>query len=186
MITIKINEKEYQVPTKVQDLTLGQFFKLRQAKDILDEICALTGIDRETISNVKSYKDLQAAQAISTQISISMSKGFDNKKLPKEITFGGKTITVPKELKLEPVGAFVAVHDLLATQTNVFMQNGSQVDYTDQIPQTLAHYLYVPYTGELYSDEKAEGPEFMEKVNQIRFVDAVPMANFFFRKYPNL
>lgn len=186
MVKVKINNEDYSIPTKIEELTVGQFFGLRTSNTVVDEICALAGIDRETILNLKSYKDVSAAQILVSQFGAVLAKGFNANKRPKQITFGGKTISIPKDLKLEPVGAFIAVHDILATQTNKFIKAGGEVDYTDQIPLTLAHYLYVPYTGELYSDEKAEGAEFMEKINQIRFVDAVPIANFFFRKYPNL
>jgi len=186
MVKVKINNADYSIPTKIEDLTVGQFFALRTANTIVEEICALAGIDKETILNLKSYKDVVAAQVLVSQFGVVLSKGFNTYKRPKQITFGGKTINIPMDLKLEPVGAFISVHDILATQTNKFMKDGGEVDYTDQIPLTLAHYLYVPYTGELYSDEKAEGSEFMEKINEIRFVDAVPIANFFFRKYPNL
>lgn len=188
MLPIKLNNIPYNFPTEVHELSLGQFFALRKSKGVLDEVCALTGIDRETILNFKGREDLEQCQLLLNNLGQKLAAGFEGKKLPKQTTINGKTVKVPKNLKIEPVGAFIAVHNLITEAHKRCAEQNTEFDPTDIIPQVLAHYFWLPYMGDgvLYNDEKIENDEYMDHILTIPLTDAVPIANFFFRKYPNL
>lgn len=188
MLPIKLNGLPYNFPTEVSEISLKQFFALRKAKGILDEICALTGIDRQTISNFKGREDLEKCSLLLSNLGQKLAKGFEGKKLPKQTIIDGKTIPVPKNLKLEPVGAFIAVHNLMSEEHKRATAAESNFDPTDLIPQVLAQYFWLPFMGDdvLYSDEKIENEVYMQQIMTIPVTDAVPIANFFFRKYPHL
>lgn len=188
MLPIKLNGQPFNFPTEVSELTLKQFFALRKANGILDEICALTGIDRQTIANFKGREDLATCQALLADLGKKLSEGFDTQSIPKEVIIAGKTVSVPKNLKLEPVGAFISVHNLITEEQRRAADTEAAYDPTDIIPQVLAHYFWLPYMGDdvLYSEEKVENEAYLEQIMSIPFTKAVPIANFFFRRYPNL
>jgi len=188
MLPIKLNSKPYNFPTEVSEISLGQFFSLRRSKGILDEICALTGIDRQSVQNFKGRDDLERCQYLLNNLGSKLANGIEGKKLPKQTTIGGKTVIVPKNLKLEPVGAFISVHNLISEEQKRSAETGAEFDPTDLIPQVLAHYFWLPYMGAdaLYNDEKIEDETYMQQILAMPITDAVPIANFFFRKYPNL
>jgi len=187
MLPIKLNGNPCNFPTEVHEISLWQYFALRRAKGILDEICALTGIDRQTIQNFKGRADLERCHLLLNTIGAKLAKGIPDK-LPKQTTIAGKAVKVPKNLKLEPVGAFIAVHNLVSEELKRCAEQNVEFDPTDIIPQLLAHYFWLPYMGDdvLYSDEKIEDEAYMDQILTMPVTDAVPIANFFFRKYPNL
>lgn len=188
MLPIKLNGNHYSFPTELSEINLKQFYALRQAKDMIDEICALTGLQRQTIQNFKSRTDLAKCQALLGNIAQKLATGFDDAKLPKQTVMDGKVVKVPRNLKLEPVGAFIAVHNLINEELKQCAEKKVDFDPMPIIPQLLAHYFYLPYMGDgvLYSDEGVEDEGYMEKVHTIPITDAIPIANFFFRRYPNL
>jgi hypothetical protein len=183
MLPIKLNNLPYSFPTEVSELSLKQFFALRQSKGILDEVCALTGIERETILNFKGREDLEQCQLLLNNLGQKLALGMEGKTLPKQTTIAGKTIRVPKNLKLEPVGAFIAVHNLITEEHKCAAEANLEFDPTNIIPQVLAHYFWLPYMGDdvLYNDEKVEQESYMDQILTIPITDAVPIANFFFR-----
>lgn len=186
MLQIKMNGQPYDFPTLASELTLKQFFAIRNAKSLIEEVCAITGMDKQTVANFKSPKDIANVTVLMNQLGADLKKGFNNKTLPKNVDMAGKKISVPKKPRLEPVGAFMAVHDIIAEEVNRCQKDGVEMDFTHRIPEILANYFYVPYTGDLYSDEKVESDDYMEAIMSIKLVDAVPIGNFFFRKFPNL
>jgi len=187
MLPIKLNNQSYNFPTEVAELTLGQFFALRGSKDILDEICALTGLDRQSVQNFRTRDDLQRCRLLLNNLGAKLAKGVAKATPPKQTVIGGKTVTVPKNLKLEPVGAFIAAHNLIAEAQKRQAKNGEEFDPLELIPQLLANYFWLPYMGEaeLYSDEKVENEAYMQQILGMPVADALSIANFFFRKYPN-
>lgn len=188
MVPIILNNLPYNFPTEVHELSLRQFFALRNSSGILDEVCALTGIDRETILNFRGREDLEKCQLLLNNLGAKLTKGFEGSKLPKQTTINGKAVKVPKNLKIEPVGAFIAVHNLITDEHKRCAAQNTEFDPTNIIPQVLAHYFWLPYMGDdvLYNDEKIEDEAYMDKIMTIPITDAIPIANFFFRKYPNL
>lgn len=197
MINVTINGNAVNFPTSVFDLSLKQFFALKKSKDIIDEISACTGIARNTIENFKDLKTVHNAQALLSALRVSIEEGFDGRNFPKEVYIGLKKIKVPSELRLEPIGAFMSVNDILAEHNNKMIADGlkqgrtittEDINFTDCIPKVLAHYFFRPYHGDdvLYSDIKAESPEYMEKILNLPLTQAVPLANYFFLKFPNL
>jgi len=187
MLPIKLNQTPYQFPTEAGEVTLGQFLALRKAKDVLDEICALTGMDRQTVQNFKTRTDLDRCQLLLSNLGAKLQKGLDGDKLPKQTTIAGKAVKVPKNLKLEPIGAFIAVHNLITDEQKRCAEAGEEFDATRLIPQVLANYFWLPYMGDdgLYSDESIDDEAYLDKILSMPVTHALPVANFFFRKYPH-
>jgi hypothetical protein len=188
MLPIKLNGTPYNFPTEVHEISLEQFLALRKSKGVLDEICTLTGIDRETISNFKGRADLQKCQVLLGNLGSKLALGLATQKLPKQTTIAGKNVRVPKNLKIEPVGAFIAVHNIITEEHKRCAESGADFDPTDSIPQVLAHYFWLPLMGDdvPYNDEKIENGAYMQQILSMPAADAIPIANFFFRKYPAL
>jgi hypothetical protein len=188
MLPIKLNTVPYNFPTELSEITLKQFFALRGSKDILDEICALTGMNRQTIQNFKSPADLEKCTLLLNNVGKKLQQSFEGSKLPKQTIINGKVVKVPHNLKLQPVGAFIAVHNLITEEYKRCADQQTDFDPTNIIPQVLAHYFWLPYMGSdvLYSDEGIDNEDYMEQINTIPLTDAIPIANFFFRRYPNL
>lgn len=186
MIKVKLQGKEVDFPTCVADLTLKQFFALRQATTPIEEVCALTGLDKATISNFKDISTMHKAQALMKCIEEDMKAGFGGGPIPERVFMQGRFVVIPKDLKLQPVGAWMNVHDLLAEQSKVNEIKGNE-DFTDCIPKTLAHYLYLPcHPGKEYSEEAVEAPDWMAAVMSLHINIAIPIANAFFLRFPNL
>lgn len=190
-VAIKINGQPFDFPVDVNEITNKQFFGIFNAKDILDEISVITGIERSEIENFKNFKTVEVAQALMRTLAGSIAAGFDGTKLPKSFVIDGKTIDIPKELRLEPIGAFMSVHDILATHVNEETEKGvapESMNFTSLIPKVLAHYFFKPFYGDnvLYSEEAAEKPAFMEKIMNCNFVASVQVGNFFFRNIGRL
>lgn len=187
MVEIKLNGKPVNFPTQAADLTLKQFFELRTCATPIEEVCALTGLDKNTVSNFKDLNTLKTAVGLMTVLGNDMKKGFGGGPIPKQVFIGGKFVSVPKDLKIQPVGAWMNVHQLLAEQSQVNTKAGKPDDFTDCIPKALAHYFYTPYhKGVDYSEIEAEGPEWMEQILKLPVNVAIPIANYFFLKFPNL
>lgn len=189
MIDLKVNGKVIPFPTSPADLTLGQFFAIRNAPpNPIDEFCAVTGIDRDTVSNFKSPDTLRTANALMLVLATELKKGaFGTGEIPDKIFFGGKLVKVPNDLKIEPVGAFFNIHNLLADKHNDNVKANKGEDFTDCIPKTLAHYFFKHYhLGEQYNEIQAEAPEYMKKIMSMPLTAAIPLANYFFLKFPNL
>ncbi|MBW4889854.1 hypothetical protein KXQ82_09010 [Mucilaginibacter sp. HMF5004] len=188
MLPIKLNNVSYNFPTQLSEISLKQFFALRNANGLIDEICALTGMERQTIQNFKERADLEKCRLLLNTIGDKLTGGINGTKLPKHTTIDSKIVKVPANLKLEPVGAFIAVHNLITEEHKNAAANNQPFDPTNIIPQVLAHYFWLPYMGSdaLYSDECIESEDYIHKINTIPVTDAIPIANFFFRKYPNL
>ena len=188
MIPVKLNQQAFNFPQEVNELNLKQFFALRNATDILDEICAITGLNRQSVQNFKSADDLKTCRQLLNNLGQKINQGFNANKLPKTVTLGNKTIKIPTNLKLEPVGAFIAVHNLITDEHKRNAENDTEFDPTNLVPLVLAHYFWLPYQGQdaLYNDELIEDEAYMNLILALPITEGIPVANFFFQKYPDL
>lgn len=195
MIPVKINGNTYNFPVTLKELTLKQFFGIKHASDIIDELCAITDLDRLSILNFKSASDLVKCKSVLDVLAGNIKKGTEGTKLPKEVLINGKMIPIPKDLKLEPIGAYIAVHNIIEDEYRRCAGLNIEFNPTDMIPQVLANYFYLPYLNygkpesepdALFIDEKVSNEVYMSYILNISVADAVPIANFFFRKYPDL
>lgn len=185
-IPIKINGVEVTFPVDVRELTNKQFFGLFECKNIIEELSVVTGISKEQFDNFKNLKSIEFAQTLMRTLAGSIAAGFDGSKRPDVFVIDGKEIKVPTELRLEPIGAFMSVHDIIKGHINDEVNRGVQpvdINYTKLIPRIVAHYFYLPFNGNdvLYSEEKAEHDNFMSKIMNCNFVASTQIANFFFR-----
>ncbi|RKR83301.1 hypothetical protein BDD43_3506 [Mucilaginibacter gracilis] len=189
MIKIKLNNKPYNFPTNLNEIRLGQWLQLRTANGgQIGDIAILTGLDASHIAGFKTDDDFKRCLALLQVLRNNFESDLKKAKIPDTIQLGDKTITIPKKLELEPIGAYVGVYNVIASEYNTFEANGNNFSDDKMIADILAYYLWKPYNNEsaVYSDEAVDDPEYRKLILNIGYLDAATIAMFFFRKFPNL
>jgi hypothetical protein len=188
MIPVKLNGTKYNFPTQLNEITLGQWLRLRKSTGAIEDLSILTGLNAKAISNFKSVDDFRKCQVLIQTLLAGYEKEAKSAKMPKSVQLGGKTIVVPKKLELEPVGAYISVHNLIANEYNTYEANGNQFSDDGIYADILSYYFWLPYNGDgaVYNDEQAEAPEYKNMILQLPFLDAITIGNFFFQKFPDL
>ena len=186
-----------KIPSLLNELTLGQLMALQDKSDLsdLDAISILSGVVIDELQNIKNAEDLHvfgdAVLSLSTQISYL----YNSDEIPKKVIFyHGKSpieIKVINNLSVEPAGAFLASRDVIATEINEHIKAHGEEDWQQRFNpslkaccQILAHYFYCRVTGERYNEYKIEA--FYDVIKQLRVTEALPIAKYFFIRYPNL
>lgn len=187
-----------QVPTDLGDITLGQMiaaqkFENREEKGEdadFDTHPFIPQLTRQMMDNMDldDYNFLlERMKSLAHQIKYC----YNGSAIPEYVHFAGKKVKVPKNLSIEPAGAFFASRNIIADEINrhiaVYGEDYSQDVFhpaLDAAAMVLAHYFYCRATGKLYAEQAAE--EFKEEVLKLRLVDALPIARHFFLSYPDL
>lgn len=158
--------------------------------------------DVECIDDLGAFDD--TLQAIAYQI-----KGFvTQQEIPETILipvpqtsvkrwFGiervhvGKLVKVITNLGIEPAGAYMEAKELIKAEyqewDRIKKEYGDHIEFNPSINslcKLLALYFYCPATGEKFSTIKAN--EFQSVIRQLPITKALPIARYFFLKYPNL
>lgn len=190
MFEIKIESLTLNMPDQPNELTLGQFLKLREEKDIITQLAILCSVDKEDLLNIKysesSQKQVRDAVAL-TEILNENIKNFLSSDAsmvhPKKISILGKEVRIPQDLQKEPFWPSRKVKEVIQEK---IQESDTDVafDPTDKAADVIAHYLYVPFTGRPYNEYQAE--EFKEVIHGLPLTDAIPLANFFFLKWKRL
>lgn len=192
MYQVKINGKTYNLPSNVDELTLGQFLALRKVddKNTMNRICILLSADEDeflSMPNNKSInKEVENVIALAQILNADMTaffNGGEKIELPQTVTILGKEIKIPGDIETQPYWASRIVKGIMLDQINK-TGTGANFDPTDVIDQVLAHYLYCPYTEMKYNEMQAE--RFREIVKEMPLKPAVQVANFFFLKSKSL
>lgn len=192
MYAFTINKKAYSIPEKAAELSLGQLIELQNPNN--NELEILRILLGETITvtcaNDKEEKEIQRTlrgvytlvELLKEDIDIVVSSGL--------LLAAPKTINVlGVELKLND--AFVRslpywgyVHTKQAIQQRVKLGKDEKFDATDLIPGILSHNLYSLITKSPYNEAKAE--EFIDVINDLNFIEAIQLGNFFLLQQKSL
>ncbi len=186
-----------QIPEKLEEIALGQLMDMHSANKLsdLDAIHILSGTPLATLRGIKNFQELQQFNAHIVMLSEQIKAVYDSDSLPKSITFNingkQKTVKVISKLGVEPAGAFLAARDVITDEINNHIKQHGEDDWKETFNPglkacglILAHYFYCPATGKSYNEYEAE--QFFDKVKQLPFTDALPIAKYFFLNYPNL
>lgn len=172
MIQFKIGKNVINVPSSYSELTVGQFFKLRdQAKDGIDMLAILTHQTRE----------YWAEQVDIDKISVLMESldwvknipNFASFLRPDRIEILGTWYDIPKGLGLHTLDQHYCFEDLI-------MKSNTMNDI-DIIPQALAIYFQPLIDKSKFDRDRL--PAIEELITTCRIEEAFPVASFFLLKY---
>lgn len=190
MLVFKIGSLTLSMPDQPKELTLGQFLKLRDEKDIISQLAILCTVDKEDLLGIKysdkSEKQLQHAISLTEVLNENIRDFFNSDACtvsPATVEILNKVVRVPQDMEKEPFWPSRKVKEIIQEKIQE-TGTGVSFDPTDKAADVIAHYLYVPFTGRPYNEYQAE--EFKEVVNTLPLTDAIPLANFFFLKWKSL
>jgi len=192
-----------QMPTKLNEISLGQMMDLQAKPDITDieTIGILSGISVPELQNIKNYDDLHQFGDAVLSLSYQIKYLYGSNVIPKEVIFKlpGINGSSPKETKvkvmqnlsIEPAGAFMAARDIITEEINAHIKTHGEDDWQEQFNpslnaccQVLAQYFYCRATGKPYNEYEVES--FIDEVKKLRVTEALPISKHFFTCYPNL
>ncbi|WP_413668911.1 hypothetical protein ACEN9X_02540 [Mucilaginibacter sp. Mucisp86] len=194
-----------QMPTQLNEITLGQMMDLQARPDITDieAISILSGIPVNELQNIKNYDDLHQFGEAVLSLSYQIKYLYNSNEIPKEIIFtmlGANEISpqktkvkvkVMQNLSIEPAGAFMAARDIITEEINTHIKTHGENDWQEHFNpslnaccQVLAQYFYCRATGKKYSEYEVES--FIDEVKKLRVTEALPISKHFFTCYPNL
>lgn len=103
----------------------------------------------------------------------------------------GKYVPVLKNLGIQPAGAYMEAKELIKGEyerwERVKKEYGDDIEFNPSIEsqiRLLSLYLYCPATGEKFNTVKVS--QFDEVIKKLSITKALPIARYFFLKYPNL
>lgn len=192
-----------QMPTQLNEVTLGQMMDLQARPDITDieAISILSGITVNELHNIKNYDDLHQFGEAVLSLSYQIKYLYNSNEVPKEVIFTmlgvngmppQKTkVKVMQNLSVEPAGAFMAARDIIAEEINTHIKTHGEDDWQEHFNpslnaccQVLAQYFYCRATGKKYNEYEVES--FIDEVKKLRVTEALPISKHFFTCYPNL
>lgn len=192
--SIKIDKLNLDIPSSLDEFTIGQFIELRKLptdKDVSAEILSIfTKANIEEIRSIRYNKTneikvqeaLQLCNHIAQEIK-EFNKSIKKFEVPKTVIVLDHTIKIPDDLEKEPYWPSRKVKEVML-KTIEAENNGKEFDFTDDIPEIIAHYLYKPWTGSDYDEYKAD--EFIVAINDMKFKEAISLGNFFILRWRKL
>lgn len=106
----------------------------------------------------------------------------------------GKYVKVLSNLGIEPAGAYMEAKEVIKADLEEFAKHNPELSddelkdvYSPTIQslcRILALYFYCPATGEKFNSYKAV--QFEEVIKKLPITKALPIARYFFLRYPNL
>lgn len=185
-----------QMPTQLNEVTLGQMIDLQAKPDITDieAISVLSGIPVHELHNIKNYDDLHQFGEAVLSLSYQIKYLYNSNEIPKEVIFtlAGTDGTSPQttrvkvmqNLSVEPAGAFMAARDIIAEEINTHIKTYGEDDWQEHFNpslnaccQVLAQYFYCRATGKKYNEYKVES--FINEVKKLRVTEALPISLWF-------
>jgi len=193
-----INGKlQVKIPSSITEITLGQMMEMQEKPDLndLDAISILSGISLVDLLNIKNANDLDVFGDCILLLSDEIKNLYNSDIVPKSILFtlGEQDIKlkVPRNLAIEPVGAFLAARDIIAEEIKEHINKFGGDDFENLFNPSLnacchvlAYYFFCRVTGKKYNEYEAE--EFCTVVKKLRVTEALPIAKHFFTCYPSL
>jgi hypothetical protein len=184
------------IPENLKELTIGQLAEMNEEpnRTTFRLISILSYVPENTLANLNCYLDLEALVPAFSSLLSQLNAGLGKMIVPSEfqIRYKGrvKYVKVAKDLAFEPAGAYVQACSIIAEEIEIAKQkyganwrDNFGPSYRSQI-RILANFFYQRVTGEKYNVEGVE--DFYNTVKFLPVSIAVPVARYFFLKYPNL
>jgi len=174
MVQILIEDKTYQFPTSWNEVTVDQFFRLRDwdQKDFIKMLSILSGASYETIFKCKDE-----------DIDVKLLPLMDWLKKPltekdverfKVMTFDGKQYKIPRDIGQGSFGQKLSLQNRLI---EIMEKTGNTINC---LPFAVAVYMQPIVTGKEFSTEAADA--FVDEVMKTSISEAWSCGNFFLKK----
>ncbi|TSD67587.1 hypothetical protein FFF34_009410 [Inquilinus sp. KBS0705] len=186
-----------RIPSALHEVTLGQMMALQDSALLtdLDAISILSGIPLTDLQNVRDANDFAVFADAVLGLSQQIKYLYNSDTIPKKITLriDGKPVTVSviKNLAVEPAGAFMAAKDIIADEIAEHIKQTGEDNWQKHFNpslkaccKVLGYYFYCRATGNRYDEYAAAA--FTETIKTLGVTEALPIAKHFFMNYPAL
>jgi|SRR6476661_3599269 len=189
---VTLSSTRLLIPMDVSELTIGQLIAIRALPDHQDTTSELIAILSKTPVkhiqdlrfSIKSEIEMMNIISLTNQLSEDIVTYFNTPQkfeTPKSITILNKTIDIPQDLQIQPFWPSRKVKQVLQKRIEMTPEE-QEVVFIDDVAEILAHYLYVPFTGLVYRETRAD--EFVEVIkDELSVRDAIALNNFFLSKW---
>lgn len=174
MIPFKSGEFTFELPSKWADLTLKQFYALRDSDGkAITAASILSGIP---VSEFAKSDDVFILEKIYPFLTFLDDKfDLENYFIPDFITIDGVKYPKPKELGVNTAGQKWHLED---AYREIVEKDKSEVDI---YPLALAIYMQPIVTGKQYDADLVD--ELVPKIMDCKLIEAWPLASFFLTSY---
>lgn len=170
MQLVEIDKQQFNCPTKWGEVTVRQFFRLRnEPADAINVYAIMLGCDRALIERCKQFDLHQQLQPLLAFLHKPVEPADS-----RIITFDSKEYHAPKDIG---EGSFIQYTRLHERMAKVVKETGSTID---AIPYAVALYMQPIVQGVDFKTELAEA--FIDThVMQASITEATAVGNFFLR-----
>ncbi|MDF3076138.1 MAG: hypothetical protein K0S09_27 [Sphingobacteriaceae bacterium] len=186
-LSIEICKEFYVIPT-FGELTIKHLIDLRRLDQSNPLAVLRWGLDREPQLTSKPRTDREVGNAL-TLISELIKEVYEwmasdeRVRVPKDIDVMGLVIPLnPGLLQRLPYWGTVRCKE--AMQAVISTTKEGEYDFTDKIPEIIAHYLYSEVTRSKYNEDKAD--ELISIVEKLPMTTCIQLGNFFLLKQTQL
>jgi hypothetical protein len=171
MVHFKSNGFEFSLPSCYGDLTLSQFFKLKelQSNKLIDILPILSGLDKYTW---EQFADIDIDEKIAPCLEF-LNGEFDCHLyfVPDYINISGKQYPKPKSVGLNTFG------QKLALQSATAEAEKEGKNSVDVYPYALALYMQPIVTGKPYDSDEVD--KLLPDIMECKLSEAWPLCSFF-------
>ena len=173
--------KKLTIPTSLAEITLGQMIELE--KDGNPGII-VEGLTDELFDNIVAIQDRNDIEQRILSLAHQIGYCYQELKIPDRVKFGKDWFDVPKNLSIEPAGAYLVSRNIIADEMNKCEDLEHFRPSLNACAKLLANYFYCRVTGDVWGEQQAES--FVSEVLKLPVTVALPIARYFFLNYPNL
>ncbi len=181
-------KKKIAIPTVLSEITLKMLMDTEEGVGGIPMIPELT---QDVFDNITDIKQADEIKERILSLVHQINYTYDAKAVPSRIHISGKWIDVPKNISIEPAGAYMVCRDLIAEEINQHIAKYGEEKWKEYFRPSLkccamllANYFYCKATGQLWEEQKAE--EFVNEIYKIPITQCLPIANFFFVNFRKL
>ena len=175
MVTIRLEDNKYNLPTQSSEVDTQVFLRLQEAFNTYDEFDNLdlleiiTEIPRETLSSLSSEKDINTMLE-ATEFIFDMMQELKDSKSNEFRRLTGEVVLMPKDFANMNFGQRIALNTL----SQQYEKDNKEADFViGCIAVMVAPYVY---EGEDWTKRTAE---LEEEIRLMPVLDTLPIFNFF-------
>lgn len=184
MITINFAASELSIKSDWSEITVRDFIALeniQQTGDIIDLLSILSSKPRKEIKAFYITDDDEIRIAETIDWVNSFNENYLIKK--DHLTIDGKVINIPTDLSVHTFAQKVAFEQ--AIKPHLIIEDGFITGFKNSaIPLAIAIYLQPLITGKSFDADSINTTA--EKINDLLFIEAAPIASFFLNRYKAL
>jgi len=177
MLTVKINDYEYDIPTEWEEVKLGQYLELMTHSNEINHIRLLsifTGLSYEVLANLPC--DEFMLKVVPEMGFMSKEFNLFHLKRKQAVTIAGQKIKTIADPSKERFGQKLYMQQLVSSAVT------GKANHITLVAPTVACY-YAPYLHKEKKWDEEHVKLIEESVKEMLVVEAFPEADFFLRGY---